>query len=119
MSRIYFSAFACLMLARLASGQAVSGTIVGTVTDSSGAVVPSAKVTILEANTNQSRTSNTNESGNFAFVNVPQGSYNVSIEQTGFRKATRENVEVTVNSTVRVDLQLQPGQISEQITVAD
>jgi hypothetical protein len=117
MSRVYTCVLLCLLSAALVHAQAVSGTVVGTVTDSSGAVVPSAKITLLETNTNISRSIATNESGNFSFVNVPQGSYTVTIEQQGFRKATRENVEVTINSTVRVDLQLQPGQISEQITV--
>ena len=110
--------FTCLLaLAKGLSAQAVSGTIVGTVLDSSGGVVPNAGVSILESNTNQSRSTNTNESGNFSFVNVPQGNYNVTVEQPGFRKAVRENVTVAINSTVRVDLQLQPGQVSEQITI--
>jgi hypothetical protein len=108
----------CLLaLTKGLSAQAVSGTIVGTVLDSSGGVVPNAGVSILESNTNQSRSTNTNESGNFSFVNVPQGNYNVTVEQPGFRKAVRENVTVAINSTVRVDLQLQPGQVSEQITI--
>lgn len=97
--------------------QAVNGTIVGTITDASGAVVPSAKISLMEVNTNLSRSASASESGSYSFTNIPQGKYTVSVEQTGFRKATRENVEVTINSTVRVDLQLQPGQISEQITI--
>lgn len=119
MSRFCFCIAVCALAAGHAWAQAISGTIVGTVTDASAAVVPSAKVTAIETGTNQSRTTNTNESGNYSFVNVPQGRYSVTIEQTGFRKATRENVDVTINSTVRVDLQLQPGQLSEQITVTD
>ena len=79
------------------AAQAVSGTVVGTVTDASGAIVPSAKVTLLETKTNISRSIATNESGNFSFVNVPQGSYTVTIEQQGFRKAMRENIDVTIN----------------------
>lgn len=119
MSRIAAGIFCFLFACHIVAAQAVSGTIVGTVTDVSGAVVPSAKVTIVETNTNQTRTVNTNESGNFSFANVPQGRYSVSIEQTGFRKMTQENVIVTINSTVRADFQLQPGQVSEQVTVTD
>lgn len=98
-------------------GQASNGTIVGTLTDATSAVVPNAKVVVLEVNTNASRTTSTNESGNYSVANLPQGKYSVTIEQTGFRKAVREGVDVTINSTTRVDIQLQPGQITEQITI--
>lgn len=119
MPRLLGCAVICALLGRALYGQAVSGTIVGSITDATGAVVPNARVTILQTQTNQSRNATTNESGNYSFANLPQGSYSITVEQTGFRKATRENVDVTINSTVRVDLQLQPGQISEQITVTD
>ncbi len=98
-------------------GQAVTASLVGTVTDASGAVVPSAKVTIIEVNTNRSRSGATNESGYYAFGNLPPGIYRVEVEQTGFKKAIRDRVDVIVNTTVRVDLQLQPGQVSESIEV--
>lgn len=97
--------------------QALNGTLVGTITDPSGAVVPNAKVGAVDANTNLTRSTTTNESGNYIFSNLPQGRYTVSIEQTGFRKAAREGVEVTINSTVRADIQLQAGQITEQVTI--
>jgi hypothetical protein len=100
-----------------AFGQAVNGALVGTITDATGAVVPDAKIGMLEVNTNISRSAAANESGNYSFANLPQGRYTVTVEQAGFRKATRENIDVTINSTVRVDLQLQPGQITEQITI--
>ena len=106
-----------LIVAAPAWPQALNGTLVGTITDGSGAIVPNAKVTLLEVNTNLSRASATNESGNYSFVNLPQGRYTVTIEQSGFRKASRENVELTINSTVRVDVQLQTGQINEQVTI--
>ena len=106
-----------LSFAAALHGQAVNGTVVGSITDASGAVVPNAKVTATEVNTNLARTGTANESGNYSFANIPPGKYNVTVEQSGFRKATRENVDVTINSTVRVDLQLQPGQITEQITI--
>ncbi|MBK5291777.1 MAG: TonB-dependent receptor [Acidobacteriia bacterium] len=110
-------ALLCALFSVSAYGQAVNGTIVGSVTDSSGAVVPNAKIQILETGTNISRPGSTNESGNYSFSNVPQGRYSVTVEHTGFRKATREDIEVTINSTVRVDIQLQPGQMSEQVTI--
>jgi hypothetical protein len=73
MTRILLLLACLLTLTKGLWAQAVSGTIVGTVLDSSGGVVPDAGVSILESNTNQSRSTNTNESGNFSFVNLPTG----------------------------------------------
>jgi hypothetical protein len=97
--------------------QALNGTVLGTVTDASGSIVPNAKVAALELNTNLSRTVQSNESGTYTFSNLPAGSYNISVELTGFRKSIRDRVDVAINSTTRVDFQLQPGQVSEQIEV--
>src|ERR1700733_13365572 len=90
-------------------GQAVNATVVGTVTDSSGAVVAGAKVTLTEADTNVSRTGQTNESGNFVFSDSPPGNYFVTVEKTGFKKEQRRDIALLVNATQRVDIQLQPG----------
>jgi len=98
-------------------GQAVSASLVGTITDASGAVVPGAKVVIVEVNTSFSRSTATNESGYYGFGNLTPGVYRVEVEQTGFKKAIRDRADVIVNTTVRVDLQLQPGQITESIEV--
>ena len=117
MSRGVKLVLSMLVLVAAAWSQALNGTLVGTITDGSGAIVPNAKISITEVNTNLARSSTTNESGNYSFANLPQGRYTVSVEQTGFRKATRENVDVTINSTVRVDVQMQPGQVSEQVTI--
>src|SRR4051794_32199314 len=80
--------FALLLLACLiagsAWGQAVTASLVGTVTDASGAVIVNAKVVLTETNTGVSRTSSSNESGNYAFPNLPPGMYSVTIEQAGF-----------------------------------
>ena len=76
-----------------------------------------AKVTVTESNTGVSRTVNTNESGNYSFPNLPPGTYSVTAEQTGFKKATRAGVDVLVDTTTRVDLTLQPGQITETVEV--
>ena len=98
-------------------GQAVNGTLLGTITDSTGAAVPNAKITITEQNTNVSRTDATNESGNFTFPDLAPGVYTVAAELTGFKRAARTDVQVNANTTVRVDLTLQPGQISETVEV--
>ena len=97
--------------------QAVNATLLGTVLDSSGAVVANAKVAITEETTAVTRTGQTNDSGNFTFPDLPPGRYTVAVELSGFKKEVRKGIDVVVNSTSRVDLQLQPGQLSETIEV--
>jgi Carboxypeptidase regulatory-like domain len=101
----------------IAYGQAVKGTLLGTVTDGSGAVVPGAGITITEVNTGISRSTETNASGYYVFANLETGTYRVAVELPGFRKAVRDGVEVQVNSTVRADAVLEPGAASETIEV--
>jgi hypothetical protein len=98
-------------------GQAVNGTIVGTITDASGAVVANAKVTIAEQATGVSHTANTNESGNFTFADLPPGNYSLAVEVSGFKKENRRDVPLLVNTTQRVDIQLQPGNVNETVEV--
>src|SRR6266545_1660137 len=113
-----FSFLMFLLSAAPLRGQAVKASLVGTVTDSSGAVVPGAEMVITEINTNSSRSAPSNESGNYVFGNLNPGVYRVEAKLTGFKTAIKDKVEVLVNTTVRVDLQLQPGAISEAVTVS-
>ena len=113
-----FSYLMLLLSALPLRGQAVKASLVGTVTDSSGAVVPGAEITITEVNTNFSRSATTNESGYYVFSNLNPGVYRVEAKLTGFKTAVKDKVEVLVNTTVRADLQLQPGAISEMVTVS-
>jgi hypothetical protein len=98
-------------------GQAVNGTLVGTVTDSSGAVVAAAKVSLTATQTGASQTTQTNQSGVYTFPNLQPGVYRAEVELAGFRKAIRDQIDVVVNSTARADFALQPGQVSESINV--
>ena len=97
--------------------QAVNATLVGTVTDATGGVIPNAKVTATEAQTNVSRVSTTNNSGNYNFPNLPPGTYSVTVEVQGFKKEIRRDLVVLVDTTTRVDLQLTPGAVTENIEV--
>jgi len=106
-----------LSFSLLASGQAVTGSVLGTVTDSSGAVVPGAKVLITAVNTSISRTAETNASGFYSFPQLEPGRYRVAVEREGFRKAVKEGLDVLVNTTVRADLELSPGALSESVSV--
>jgi hypothetical protein len=99
------------------AGQAVNASLLGTVSDSSGAVVRDAAVTITDMNTGFRRTTKSNDSGNYEFADLPQGQYEVVIEHEGFKKARRSGIDVLVNSDVRIDLVLEPGSANETIVV--
>src|SRR5882724_9756491 len=112
-----------LFLVTLLSGgpvfsQAVNATILGTVTDIGGGVVANARVTIIETKTGVSHTGTANESGNYTFPDLPPGLYTVTAEQSGFKKESRRDIDLVVNSTARIDLQLQPGSVSETVEVS-
>ncbi len=112
---LLFVGFLLTLPAALA--QAVSGTIVGTVTDATGAAVPNVPVTIVLTGQDTVHTSVTNESGNFTEPNLPPGTYSVSVAATGFKKETRENIVLETNTTARVDLALATGSTSESVTI--
>ena len=99
------------------NGQAVSATLLGTVTHQSGAVIPQAKVTITEEKTGLNYTGETNASGNYQFPNLPPGVYDVRVAYSGFQTAESKAVEVTVNSSVRADMSLTPGSTAQQVVV--
>jgi hypothetical protein len=87
------------------------------VTDTSAAVVPTATVTITEVNTGLGRSTETNHSGYYVFANPEAGLYCVQVEHAGFKSAVRDRADIVVNSTVRVDVELQPGAVSETVDV--
>lgn len=103
--------------ASLAYSQAVTGTLLGSITDASGGTVHNAKVTITEETTAISHIVQTNESGNFTFPNLAPGRYAVTVEMAGFKREVRKGVDVVVDTTSRVNLQLQPGNVTESIEV--
>ena len=112
-------ALALLMAVAAAAGwsQVVNATLLGTVTDASGAVVPNAKVTVTETQTGINHTAQTNESGNYVVPYLSPGVYSVVVEANGFKKVTQKNISLQVDTTTRVDTQLQPGSLSESIEV--
>ncbi len=103
--------------AGIALSQAVNGTIVGTVTDSSGAAVANAKVTLTETNTKIVRSRLSNESGAYGFPELPQGTYEVAVEMAGFKKEVRGGVILEANTSPRVDMKLEPGAVEQTVEV--
>src|SRR5213592_4617607 len=107
-----------MLIPSTAAAQAVTGTLLGNITDSSGAAVPGATVTATDVGKNISRTAVSNEPGYYIFSSLPSGTYTVDAELQGFKKMARQGVKVDVNTTVRVDLSLTVGQMTEEVTVA-
>jgi len=96
----------------------VFGTILGTVTDTSGAVVPSAKVVLRNAGTGLARGAATDASGNYEFLAVPVGeNYSVEVEAQGFRKTTQSGVTLLVNQRFRADFSLEVGAVKQEVNV--
>ncbi len=105
-------AAACLV------GQTVSSSITGTVLDPASAVIPNATVTLTDENTGSVRNVVSDSAGLFRFLNVPPGSYRVSVEATGFKSLVQSNIMVSANETRDVGkLSLSIGNTSEKISV--
>lgn len=100
-----------------AAAQDARGSIVGRVTDASGAVIPNVEVRATNVATGVVATSRTNEAGNYTLPYLIPGIYSVSAETTGFKKLVRENIQVRVNDVVQVNLELAIGAVSESVEV--
>ncbi len=94
-----------------------AGTLVGTVTDPSGGVVPAASVTVRDQQTNAVRDAQTNEDGEFVVALLPPGLYQVSVQKLGFARSTYSGVRLNVDQTERVDFTLKVGDVREEVTV--
>jgi len=97
--------------------QAVTSTLLGTVVDSSGAVVPNAAVTATETRTGVTKKAATSAEGNYTIPYLIPGVYRVEVEITGFKKFSRDNVELKIAAAIRVDARLEPGSVSETVEV--
>lgn len=99
--------------------QAARGTLAGDVSDAQGAAVPGVPVTATETQTNLTRTAVTDQRGHYVFSDLKDGLYRVEAELAGFKKFSRDGVEVRADATVRVDVILEVGGLSEVVVVTD
>jgi hypothetical protein len=106
-----------LLFASVARAQEARGTILGRVTDPTGAIVGTAEVKATNVSTGVAVSAKTNESGIYSIPYLVAGFYNIVAENTGFKKFLRENVQVRVGDRVEVDIQLAIGDIAEQVEV--
>lgn len=109
----------CLLVAfaGFTVAQTVTGSLVGHIEDATGGAIPGARVVITDVNRSTSREIITNDEGNYSLSSLDPGIYRVEVQQANFKKHVRENVEVAINTTVRVDAQLEPGGVSEVVQV--
>ena len=115
-SRTVFCLVSLLAVSSLRA-QLDTSEVLGTVHDASGGPVPSASVTLSNVDTGTEVKTTTNSAGEYNFFSVKIGRYTVTVEATGFSKATSNNIEVAVGARQRVDMSLQVGVVTESVQV--
>ena len=112
-----FLALAMLFAAPFAGAQSTGGRIRGTVSDPSGASVTAATVTLLNEATHSAHEVQTSASGEYIFIEVPVGSYEIDVTQAGFKKFVRKGIALDLNQVISVDITLQLGAATESVEV--
>lgn len=97
--------------------QAFYGSVVGTITDQSNAVVPGATITLTNTATGERHQTKSGAGGDYEFLNLVPGTYQVDVEQSGFKKAKRGNIEVIVSGATRADISMQVGEVAQNVEV--
>ena len=94
------------------------GDISGAVKDSTGAAIPAALVTVVNKDTNATRSVTSNDDGFFSFPALPPGTYNLKTEKAGFKTVTRSEILIQVQQSARIDVELPIGQVTESVEVS-
>src|SRR5689334_8961707 len=100
-----------------AFAQGDRGTLTGTVSDSTNAVIPGAGVTATNSQTTAKYETVSTETGNYTLAQLPAGTYELTVELPGFKKYVRQGITVQVSATLRIDVALEVGTASEEVTV--
>lgn len=108
-----------LLAAASLSAQTFFGTIVGNVNDASAAAMPQANVALVNNATGERRTAQTDNAGAYQFLNLIPGQYRLEVEKTGFRRFVRDPITVEVQTTVRIDVSMQVGDVSQTVEVSE
>jgi hypothetical protein len=116
-SGLVFAVFFLLLFGLSFHAFGQEATILGTVTDPSGAAVPNVKVTVINTDTGLSRTQTTNSDGQYVSADIHIGQYNVRAQASGFKVAEEKGVVLQVGDRKRVDFKLQVGNVQEQVSV--
>jgi len=99
--------------------QTATATLVGRTTDEAEAVLPGVKITLTQTTTGQTRTVTSDESGNYVFLLLPAGKYQLTAELAGFQRLVRSEFELQVDQRAGLDLPLKAGQITETVEIKD
>ena len=105
------------VLALSAFAQSDRGTITGTVSDSSGSLIPGANITAVNPENGVELKAQTTDTGNYTISSVPAGLYNLIVETSGFRRFEQQGIRVQVAQTARIDVTMQVGSTTESVTV--
>ena len=108
---------ACTLFTFACFGQYDTATVLGTLTDSTEAVVAGAKITLENIRTGVTQTTTTDGNGGYLFINQRIGEYRVTAESAGFRQAASNPFTLTVNARQRVNLTLQVGEVTQTVEV--
>lgn len=115
---VYFGLLLALMLPAAAWSQVTQGSIIGTVKDSAGAVIPGATVTLTNLDEGVTRTTQSNATGNYAFLDAVAAHYTLTVSAPGFEKFAASNIVLSVRQQLRIDAALAVGAVQQQVTVS-
>ncbi len=118
MSFKYFLPVCFLAILSVANAQQTTATLLGSVSDASGAAVAGVAIQAANLATNVQREALTDASGAYSLPNLPPGTYRVTATKTGFQVARAENVTLQVEQAARLDLRLEVGNVSESVVVS-
>lgn len=107
----------CILAASACLAQSITGSISGVVTDSSGASIPGANITIVNLDANLRNTVTTESSGAYSAPNLPRGNYRMEVSAAGFKQFVRAGIVLQVQQAARVDVQMTIGDVSESVSV--
>ena len=115
--QVFLLLLAAALIAPPSEAQVLYGSMVGHVKDASEASVPNAGVAIRNLETNQTRTTTTNDAGDYSFPTIASGPYELTVTKPGFSPVTRTGLAVATNNITRLDLTLQVGSVAESVMV--
>ena len=111
--------FALLTEAQATRAQAGRSEITGIVHDQSGALIPQGRIRVTEVSTEQIFTAIVGDAGTFTLTNLKPGPYTIAVEVPGFKTYVRSGVQLATGERVRLDITLEPGQLSESVTISE
>lgn len=115
---LVFCLAACLISGSYSHAQSIQGSILGTVRDAGGAVIPNAEITLTSIEEGSVRTTHSNDSGEYLFVDVKAGRYTVEVSQSGFQKWSATGVSLAARQQLRLDASLTIGSVQQEVQVS-